>query len=71
MTHPRCRRLVLLILAGALLAVPSWGTQGKYRSAAGTHGTWAWALEAFGDPLNPQAGCEMDPNGVHPGHPLC
>ena len=68
MTHPRSRRLVLLILAGTLLAVPSWGMQGKQRSATrASHSAWAWALDTFGDPLNPQAGCEMDPNA----HPHC
>lgn len=51
MTHHRSHRLSLLILAGVLLAAPSWDASGKNRSVA------------F-DPLNPGAGCEMDPNGV-------
>ena len=66
MTHHRSQRLVFLILTGALLAVPSWGASGKssaadLRQISSLRGP---VLEAFGDPLNPHAGCEMDPNGV-------
>jgi hypothetical protein len=64
MSH-RSHRLSLWILACVLLAAPSWGVSGKDRSAAGARQISGIPNPALAfDPLNPQAGCEMDPNGV-------
>ncbi len=64
MIHHRSRRLILLALAGSLLAMPSWGaaTQKHGSSAAAGLRAVFQALDFGG------AGCSMDPNG---GGPKC
>ena len=75
MTQSRSSRMAVLLLAGALLASPSWGATNS-RAAAGTGLTAAarmWLLDLFGKLPNAKphparkAGCGVDPNGAHCG----
>ena len=75
MRQHRSTLLLVLILAGSLLASPSWGATARRGSADSglTASARTWVLGLFGKlpPVKPQpprkAGCGVDPNGTRCG----